>query len=47
MDRRSTGSTRTAKGIYADQSWDRWLEKYCMINTIQNQNVRLYGNQLR
>ena len=28
MDRRSTGSTRTAKGIYADQSWDRWLEKY-------------------
>ena len=28
MDRRSTGSTRTAKGIYADQSWDRWLERY-------------------
>ena len=28
MDRRSTGSTRTAKGIYADQSWDRWLDRY-------------------
>ena len=28
LDRRSTGNTRTAKGIYADNSWDRWLEKY-------------------
>ena len=28
MDRRSTGTTRRAKGIYADQSWDRWLTKY-------------------
>jgi len=28
MDRRSTSGGRTAKGIYADQSWDRWLEQY-------------------
>ena len=28
LDRRSTGNTRTAKGIYADNSWDRWLEEY-------------------
>ena len=28
MDRRSTGGSRRAKGIYADQSWDRWLEQY-------------------
>ena len=28
IDRRSTGTTRTAKGIYADYSWDRWLERY-------------------
>ena len=28
IDRRSTGTTRTAKGIYADNSWDRWLERY-------------------
>ena len=27
IDRRSTGS-RTAKGIFSDQSWDRWLDKY-------------------
>ena len=28
MDRRSVGGNRTAKGIYADNSWDRWLERY-------------------
>ena len=28
MDRRSSSGTRTAKGIYADNSWDRWLEDY-------------------
>ena len=28
MDRRSTGSGRTAKGIFSDQSWDRWLKNY-------------------
>jgi hypothetical protein len=28
IDRRSTGKTRSAKGIYADQSWDRWLDRY-------------------
>ena len=28
IDRRSTGSTRAAKGIYADNSWDRWLKDY-------------------
>ena len=28
IDRRSTGTTRTAKGIYADNSWDRWLKDY-------------------
>ena len=28
IDRRSTNNTRTAKGIYADNSWDRWLERY-------------------
>ena len=27
IDRRSTGG-RTAKGIFSDQSWDRWLDKY-------------------
>ena len=27
IDRRSTGTTRTAKGIYADNSWDRYLEE--------------------
>ena len=28
MDRRSVGGTRTAKGIYADNSWDRWLQDF-------------------
>jgi hypothetical protein len=28
MDRRSVGGSRTAKGIYVDNSWDRWLEDY-------------------
>ena len=28
LDRRSTGSGKTAKGIFSDQSWDRWLDKY-------------------
>ena len=28
MDRRSVGGQRQAKGIIADQSWDRWLEQY-------------------
>jgi hypothetical protein len=28
LDRRSANGGRTAKGIYADNSWDRWLERY-------------------
>ena len=28
LDRRSVGGNRKAKGIYADKSWDRWLEEY-------------------
>ena len=28
IDRRSSGGGRTAKGIMADKSWDRWLERY-------------------
>ena len=28
LDRRSVGGGRVAKGIYADNSWDRWLEDY-------------------
>tara|TARA_S200000501_G_C20675858_1_gene678424 strand:- start:210 stop:734 length:525 start_codon:yes stop_codon:yes gene_type:complete len=28
LDRRSVGGQRQAKGIIADQSWDRWLEQY-------------------
>ena len=28
MDRRSVGGNRIAKGIYSDNSWDRWLEDY-------------------
>ena len=28
LDRRSVGNGRVAKGIYADKSWDRWLDKY-------------------
>jgi hypothetical protein len=28
IDRRSVGNTKKAKGIYADNSWDRWLEEY-------------------
>ena len=28
MDRRSTGNTRYAGGIYSDNSWDRWLDEY-------------------
>ena len=28
IHRRSTGGTRTAKGIYSDNSWDRWLNEY-------------------
>ena len=28
IDRRSTGGTRTVKGIYSDNSWDRWLNEY-------------------
>ena len=28
LDRRSANGGRTAKGIYADNSWDRWLDNY-------------------
>ena len=28
LDRRSANGGRTAKGIFADNSWDRWLERY-------------------
>ena len=28
LDRRSTGGERKAKGIVADNSWDRWLKNY-------------------
>ena len=28
MDRRSTGGGKRAKGIMADNSWDRWLKQY-------------------
>ena len=28
LDRRSVGSGRRAKGIVADNSWDRWLKDY-------------------
>ena len=28
IDRRSNNGGRVAKGIVADKSWDRWLERY-------------------
>jgi len=28
LDRRSSNGGRTAKGIFADNSWDRWLDNY-------------------
>ena len=28
LDRRSANGNRIAKGIFADNSWDRWLERY-------------------
>ena len=28
LDRRSSNGNRVAKGIFADNSWDRWLENY-------------------
>jgi len=28
IDRRSVSSTRVAKGIYTDDSWDKWLKDY-------------------
>ena len=28
IDRRSVGTTRKGKGIYVDNSWDRWLDNY-------------------
>ena len=28
LDRRSSNGGRIAKGIFADNSWDRWLERY-------------------
>ena len=28
LDRRSANGGRIAKGIFADNSWDRWLERY-------------------
>ena len=28
LDRRSANGGRVAKGIFADNSWDRWLKKY-------------------
>ena len=28
LDRRSANGGRVAKGIFADNSWDRWLESY-------------------
>lgn len=28
LDRRSANGGRAAKGIFSDNSWDRWLEKY-------------------
>ena len=32
LDRRSSNGGRTAKGIFADNSWDRWLENYYYAN---------------
>ena len=28
LDRRRVGGNKTAKGIFADNSWDRWLNSY-------------------
>ena len=28
LDRRGVGGNKRAKGIFADNSWDRWLKKY-------------------
>ena len=28
LDRRSTSSSKPAKGIWKDNSWDRWLDNY-------------------
>ena len=28
LDRRSVGGNKIAKGIFADNSWDRWLKQY-------------------
>lgn len=28
LDRRSVGTGKSAKGIFKDNSWDRWLERY-------------------
>ena len=28
LDRRRVGGNKTAKGIFADNSWDRWLNEY-------------------
>jgi hypothetical protein len=39
LDRRSTGGGRVAKGIFADNSWDRWLEQYQ--NNIYNKRPKI------
>ena len=39
LDRRRVGSNRVAKGIFADNSWDRWLEQYQ--NNIYNKRPKI------
>ena len=44
LDRRSSNGGRTAKGIFADNSWDRWLESYYAKYIINNQRKNLSKN---
>ena len=39
LDRRRVGNGKTAKGIFADNSWDRWLEQYQ--NNIYNKRPKV------
>ena len=42
LDRRSVGGGKRAKGIIADQSWDRWLEQYEKNKNKPVKNVKVY-----
>jgi|TARA_B100001094_G_scaffold329513_1_gene392419 hypothetical protein len=46
LDRRSTSGGRVAKGVFADNSWDRWLKQY-QANIYNKQPTKKLSKKIR